>query len=60
VVLILIEISDNSDISFIIQNNKNEFAKTDYRSFTKTTLQKASKIRKTKPYIANIKIKFNR
>jgi hypothetical protein len=44
-----IEITDNSSIDFSLQNNKGEYSAIESRSFTKTNLQKASKVRKPQP-----------
>jgi hypothetical protein len=43
-----VEISTDSEFSFVLKNNKNEVTKPESRRFTKATPQKASKVRKAK------------
>ena len=50
-----IEITDDSSLSFSLQNNKDEYSTAENRSFTKISLQKASKVRKPK---AGLKYKY--
>ena len=50
-----IEITEVSDFSFFLKNDKNEFSAIESRSFTKSTFQKASKVKKPK---AGLKYKY--
>lgn len=50
-----IEISNASKFSFILENHKDEYSTAESRSFTKVTLQKASKVKKTN---AGLKYKY--
>lgn len=50
-----VEISESSSFKFFLHNSKKEYSSTESRSFTKTSLQKANKVKKPK---AGLKYKY--